>query len=205
MGAFVLQELRDREMPVRVIVRRVDAVTRSASVEPVQADVYDRAALIRALTGTETVVSAFNPGWNEPDLYEQYGRGARSIQHAAVGAGAKRLLIIGGASSLYDENGRQLIEHGLPPEPYGSGVRAARDYLETIRGEADIDWVFLSPPADCGPVGPTGRTGNYRLGTDHPAVDDAGRNALSREDLAVAVVDEVESSRHHRARFTVGY
>jgi uncharacterized protein len=58
---------------------------------------------------------------------------------------------------------------------------------------------------DRGPMGPTGRTGHYRLGTGHPVLDADGRNSLSREDLAVAIADEIQRPAHHRMRFTVGY
>ena len=205
MGSFVLAELTRRQIRVRAILRRAGAVPSSDLVQTIVADIYDHAALAAALRGVETVISAFNPGWNEPDLYDSYVRGAAAIQQAARDARVRRLLVIGGASSLFDETGRKLIEKGLPPEPYGSGVRAASDYLDVIAREDRLDWVFLSPPADCGPMGPSGRTGRYRVGTDRPVVDVDGRNALSREDLAVAVVDEIVEPRHHRERYTVGY
>jgi uncharacterized protein len=186
-------------------VRRADALSTTDLVTPAVADVYNTAALATVLDGTTTLVSAFNPGWADPEFYDRYTQGARSIQEAAILAGVERLVAVGGASSLYGEDGRQLIESGLPPEPYGSGVRAARDYLDEIKKEDRIDWVYLSPPLQCGPMGPTGRTGRYRRGTNYPVLDSDGRNSISREDLAVALADEVLHRTHHRARFTVGY
>jgi uncharacterized protein len=115
------------------------------------------------------------------------------------------LFVVGGASSLYGEDGRQLIESFTPPEPYGSGVRAARDYHEEIRAETRLDWTYLSPPIECGPLGPDGRTGRYRTGTDSPVIGADGKSSLSRQDLAVAVVDEIERQADPRQRFTVGY
>jgi uncharacterized protein len=205
MGAFILGELIERGVPTTAVVRMAGAVTATDLVTPAVADVYDTTALAGVLDGATTVVSAFNPGWDDPELYDRYLQGAHSIQDAAIAAGVERLIIVGGASSLYGADGRQLIESGLPPEPYGSGVRAARDYLDEIKKEDRIDWVYLSPPSECGPMGPTGRTGRYRLGGDHPVLDSDGRNSISREDLAVALADEVLHPAHHRARFTVGY
>lgn len=205
MGAFILEELASRGHDIRAVVRKPGAVATAGYLTSVQADVYDTAALSEALGGVDAVISAFNPGWHEPGLYEKYLLGARSIQTATAAAGVERLLVIGGASSLYNEDGIQMIESFTPPEPYGSGVRAARDYHQEILTETGLDWVFLSPPMDCGPMGPDGRTGGYRTGAEHPVVDKNGKSSLSRQDLAVAVVDEIERPAHHRQRFTVGY
>jgi uncharacterized protein len=49
------------------------------------------------------------------------------------------------------------------------------------------------------------RTGRYRTSGDTLLLDDEGRSTVSAADLAVAVVDEVESGAHVGARFAVGY
>ena len=204
MGSWVLPELLERGHAVTAIVRRADALNGS-SARTVLADVYDESALVPALGGVDAVVSAFNPGWNEPDLYDKYMTGARTIQRATRAAGVPRLLVIGGAASLYGPDGRQLIENMTVPPPYDAGVKAARDYHAEIRAEADLDWVFLSPPLGCGPAGPTARRGTYRLGTDSPVFDEQGVSTISGPDLAIAVADELELQRHHQQRFTVAY
>lgn len=205
MGSKVLAELVARDLPVRAIIRRLGAVETTDLVEPVVADVTDVALLSERLEGVVTVISAFNPGWSGNDLYERYLIGARAIQEASVAASVERLIVVGGASSLIGEDGRELIEHGLPPEPYGSGVRAARDLLHEMQDLSNPDWVYVSPPMNCGPMGPKGRTGTYRTGLDRPIRGDEGSNSLSVEDLAVAIVDEAVDPRFHRQRFTVGY
>jgi uncharacterized protein len=205
MGTFVREELRARGHELIAVVRRSDAIAPEPRIRTAVADVFEPGALRDAITGADAVVSAFNPGWTAPDLYERYLRGARLIQEATRSASVGRLLVIGGASSLLNEDGSQLITSGLPPEPYGSGVKAACDYYQEIQTERELDWVYLSPPMDCGPMGPDGRRGTYRVGKDHPVLDAEGRNSLSREDLAVAVADEIERPAHHRERFTVGY
>ncbi|WP_149754619.1 NAD(P)-dependent oxidoreductase [Roseivivax sediminis] len=55
-----------------------------------------------------------------------------------------------------------------------------------------------------GMFGPAERTGQFRQGTDQLLVGTEGR-MISYEDLAVAVVDEIEQSKHRRTRFTPGY
>ena len=207
MGKSVLDELRLRHIPTRAVVRRPQAIDDRDGLTLVQGDVFNEASLTNALQGSTTLISAFNPGWQEPSLYERYLEGSWAIVRAAERASVKRVLIVGGAASLLDSNGEELLSHGVPPEPFGSGVRAARDFLHQLRDASDVtvDWAFISPPPNCGPMGPTGRTGSYRRGTDHPVVDADGVSSLSVEDLAVAIVDEALSAQAHRTRFTVGY
>lgn len=42
-------------------------------------------------------------------------------------------------------------------------------------------------------------------GADELLIDDSGRSVISMEDMAVALLDEIERPRHIRRRFTVGY
>jgi len=207
VGAHLLRELASRGHQVTAVVRRPDAIDRAAytAVMQVPGDAYDRGSLEKAFAGADAVVSAFNPGWTEPGLYDKFLTGARTIQWAARNAGVARLLVVGGAGSLLGEDGRQIIESMNVPEPYAGGVRAARDYHAELLGEADIDWVFLSPPLGYGPMGPTDRRGTYRTSGDTPVVDEHGHSTISGPDLALALVDELEIPRHHKQRFTVGY
>ena len=203
-GGPILDELIARGHTVVAIVRRDGAIS-GPNVEQFTGDAYDRASLTSAFAGVDAVISAFNPGWTEPDLYEKFLRGARNIQQATEDANVARLLVVGGAGRLNGADGRQLIEEMTIPEPYEAGVRAARDYHAEILSETELDWVFLSPPPEYGPMGPTARLGRYRTANDSPVFDDDGRSSISGPDLAIAVVDEIETPRHHRERFTVGY
>jgi putative NADH-flavin reductase len=66
---------------------------------------------------------------------------------------------------------------------------------------ANLNWTFLSPSY----VFQSGeRTGKFRLGKDDLPVNDQG-SSISFEDFAVALADEIETPRHSRQRFTVGY
>jgi uncharacterized protein len=207
VGADLLNELTTRGHTVTALVRRPDAIdpVEHPDVTQIHGDAYDPESLQPAFTGADAVISAFNPGWTEPGLYDKYLTGARTIQSAAKKAGVPRLLIVGGAGSLIGDDGRQLIESMKIPEPYAGGVRAARDYHHELLTEHDIDWVFLSPPLGYGPMGPTNRRGTYRTAEDTPVTDTDGHSAISGPDLALALVDELETPHHHQQRFTVGY
>ena len=75
-------------------------------------------------------------------------------------------------------------------------------YLNTLRKENDIDWIFLSPAAN---MTPGERTGKFRIGKDDLVVDVNGDSNISVEDYAVAMVDELEQKKYHKERFTIGY
>jgi len=121
-------------------------------------------------------------------------------------AGVKHLLIVGGAGSLYVAPGVQLMDtpefKAMVPAPMLPGVQGARDALALLRGESELEWVFLSPPAKLA----TGeRTGQFRLGGDDLLLKNGEPTGISVADLAVAIVDEIERPAHIRQRFTVGY
>jgi putative NADH-flavin reductase len=74
--------------------------------------------------------------------------------------------------------------------------------LDAIRPLSDIDWTAISPPAS---IQPGARTGKFRLGGDRLLEDAQGQSRISREDFAVAIVDEIENPKHRRQRFTAAY
>jgi putative NADH-flavin reductase len=98
--------------------------------------------------------------------------------------------------------GVQLVDTPDFPEAYKPEALAGRDFLNVLRNERELDWTFLSPSAL---FAPGERTGKFRLGTDRLLVDSNGESKISMEDYAIAFVDELETSRRSRQRFTVGY
>jgi putative NADH-flavin reductase len=88
------------------------------------------------------------------------------------------------------------------PAAYKSEALPGRDFLNVLRGEQELEWTFLSP-SDL--FVPGERTGKFQLGTDQLLVSAEGKSEISFEDFAIALVDELETPRHSRQRFTVGY
>ena len=121
----------------------------------------------------------------------------------------KRLLIVGGAGTLFVKPGVRLVDTGTLPAEWLPGVKSLGEfYLNTLIPENDIDWVFFSPAGnlgDMGAKGPGKRTGVYRLGKDDMIFDKDGNSFISVEDYAKAMVDELADPAHHKERFTIGY
>jgi putative NADH-flavin reductase len=112
--------------------------------------------------------------------------------------------VIGGAGSLFID-GKQLVDGENFPAEIKPGATAARDYLNTLKEEKELNWTFFSPAIEMHPGITIGRTGKYRLGLENPVFDEAGKCVLSVQDLAIVIADEVESNQHPRQRFTAAY
>jgi len=202
VGSHVLKEALSRGHQVTAIAR--DAAKLSAGESNLsvnETDAYDTAALATALRGHDAIISAFNSGWQNPNLYADYKRGYASILDAAKRSGVKRVLVVGGASSLVLPDGRLVFDAYIPKE-FAYAVRGAMELLEDIRQENELDWTFLSPAIE---LRPGERTGKFRLGTDNPVMDAEGKSGITVADMAVAIVDEIENGQFIRRRFTVGY
>ncbi|KAB2894864.1 MAG: NAD(P)-dependent oxidoreductase [Burkholderiaceae bacterium] len=202
VGSAVLNELLQRGHRVTVLARHPEKLAAREGLTVVQADAQDAAQVAQAVQGHDAVLSAYNPGWGLADIYEQFLRGSRAITAGTQQAGVRRLLVVGGAGSLYVAPGVQLVDTPEFPAEWKQGALGARDALNEIRQEQALDWSFLSPPIL---LQPGERTGQYRLGQDAPLMDGEQPGRISVADLAVALVDELESPRHVRQRFTVAY
>ncbi|MDN3546887.1 NAD(P)-dependent oxidoreductase [Mucilaginibacter aquaedulcis] len=169
------------------------------------ADVLNVDELAAVLAGHDAIVSAFNSSWTSPTMYDDFITGSKAIQQAVKQSGVKRLLVVGGAGSLEIAPGLQLVDSPDFPPEFKTGATAARDYLNILKEENDLDWTFLSPAIYLHPDSHGPRTGKYRVGTDQPVFDEKGHSFIVIEDLAVAIIDELENNQFIKRRFTVAY
>jgi hypothetical protein len=206
VGNAILKEALSRDSKVTAIARNPAKLNvNDENLSVVEGDVMDKEKLAEQLKGHDIVISAYNPGWTNPDIYNEYLKGAQNIQEATKQAGVKRLFVIGGAGSLYLDGGLQVIDTFEFPEEYKPGASAAKDYLDIIRKEKELDWTFLSPAIEMNKSTSGKRKATYRIGLESPVFNNRRRSLISVEDLAVAVLDETENAKHIRKRFTVGY
>jgi len=204
VGTQIVNELLNRGYEVEAIVRDTSKVQQKDKVTAKSVNVNNIDELADALQGTDAVISAFNAGWTNPNLYEDFLNGSINIEKAVEKSGVKRFITVGGAGSLYIE-GNQLVDSPEFPAEYKPGATAARDYLNKIKENKTLDWTFFSPAIEMNPGNPGERTGKYRTALENPVFDDNGRSVLSVEDVAVALVDELEQNNHIQQRFTAAY
>jgi putative NADH-flavin reductase len=179
---------------------RVTGITRSehpklpAGVTHRQGNADDADDVARVASEHDVVISAISPsrtgGRHEPYL--------EAIAVLAENVGTRRLIVVGGAGSLQVAPGLRLMDTAAYPVALLPEARTQAATLELLRDVGGlVDWVYVSPPLN---VAPGERTGHYRVGGDSPVGE-----TISAEDLAVAIIDEVEKPRYRRTRFTLAH
>jgi putative NADH-flavin reductase len=203
-GAAIVAEAAKRGHEV-TSVSRSEPETRVDGVEYVIGSALDGTTLDAALPDRDVVISAISPRGDTAGKLE----GVLDDLIARLAGSPTRLGFVGGASSLQIEEGgptrfeveKEHIPAELLPE-IETGIAA----LATLKASPEsLDWFYVSPPADFGSWLGTPSQGRYRLGGDVLLTDDDGVSTISGDDLALAVVDEVEKHAHPRARFTAAY
>ncbi|GHA40383.1 3-beta hydroxysteroid dehydrogenase [Salinimicrobium marinum] len=206
VGSEVLKEALDRGHEITAIARNTEKFSEENKLlNTANVDVRDVRKLADILEGNEVVISTFNPGWTNPNIYDDYLEGSKAIQKAVKDSGVKRLIVVGGAGSLYLDERTQVLDDKNFPEEIKPGATAASEYLEIIKHEKDLEWTFFSPAIGMAPGKPEERRNTYRKGFENPVFDENGNSELSVQDTAVVLVDEAENAAHIRQRFTAAY
>jgi putative NADH-flavin reductase len=197
-GRRILTELLDRGHSVTAMVRDPAKLQAHAGFTAVQGDVNDEESIVAASRGADALVSAYGPG---PEHAELLVPATEHLLAAAKASGVPRFIYVGGAGALEVAPGVTLIGSGHVPAEWLPIAQAHADALEVVR-KSDVNWTSVAPSAyfEAGE-----RTGKFRLAKDSLIMDENQQSRISFEDLAIALVDELESPKHERQRFTVGY
>ncbi|GGG63391.1 NAD(P)-dependent oxidoreductase [Epilithonimonas arachidiradicis] len=204
VGKQVVNELSNRGYSVNAIARDSSKVEAKDNVTATSADVNNVEELAKVLEGSDAVINTFNAGWTNPNLYDDFLNGSRNIEKAVEKSGVKRFITVGGAGSLFID-GQQLVDGPDFPADIKPGATAARDYLNEIKKNETLDWTFFSPAIEMHPGTAGIRKGTYRTALENPVFNEEGRSTLSVEDVAVALVDELEQNNFVKQRFTAAY
>ncbi len=204
VGNATVLELAARGHQVTAFARNVAKVAQNPNVTAVAADVNapDFAA---KLAGFDAVVSAFNAGWDNPNLAQDVKTGYDNLLAAFKAAQLPYYLIIGGAGSLNVAPNLQLVDTPDFPADVYPAADAMRVLMDDLRPRRDINWAFLSPAAmfAVAPVRLEPK-GAYRIGQDDALLNADGSPAdITLPDLAAAIADDVEQKAHLFQRFTV--
>lgn len=188
IGSRVVAEAARREHTVTAISRSGAMPDGASQAKAV--DFNDTPNIVQEINAADATVIAVSPdragGSHEP-LIEAH-RGLIAAQPQG------RLLVVGGAGSL-EVNGVRLKDTSEFPAAYYKEATTLSDVLDAYRSSSGLSWTILSPAPM---IAPGQRTGVYLTGSDSPV-----GNAISAEDFAVAVVDELEKPSHTGQRFTV--
>jgi hypothetical protein len=192
VGSKILEELLRRGHSVTAISRNPEKTPAGANVTAVRGDAAQPDSLAALLKGHDAIMSSvpFVPG-SSPKLLDAIHK-----------SGVKRYIAVGGAGSLEVAPGKLLKDSGAIPPEWLPIINEGAALLELLRADTQLDWTFFSPAAH---IGPGERTGKFRLGVDQLITGADGKSAISYDDYAIALVDELEKPRHIRRRFTIGY
>jgi len=199
IGSAIRIEALSRNHKVTALVSNPSKLQPEANLVIQQTDVLDTELLSQQLRGHAVVICAFS-GHSDADIYGYYLKGIRALVDAVRAAGVPRLLLVGGAGSLEIQPGVQLLDTPEFPAQWKATAEGARAALQILRDLPDLDWTVLSPPPH---IHPGTRTGSYRSGLNAVIQRDGGPADISLEDYAMAMMDEAESAKHCRRRFTV--
>lgn len=188
---------------------QVTSYSRNAPAEPVEGATYVTGSATEdgfvpsVLADADVVVESLAPR----GPLEGRVRPIVTALAAAAPAAGVRLGVIGGAGSLQvAPGGPQLFTTPEFPDAFKAEALEMGGALDDLRETPDeLDWFYVSPAAGFGSYAPGEATGSYRVGGDVLLADAEGTSFISGADLAVAIVDEIETPTHRRQRFTVAY
>ncbi|GAB3480022.1 NAD(P)-dependent oxidoreductase [Amycolatopsis cihanbeyliensis] len=199
VGSRVTREAARRGHQVTAVFRGEQPDDLPPGVTVGRGDASDRERMTGLLAGTEAIVVATRPG---PGSEHTVRPTTTALLDVAAAAGT-RVLVVGGAGPLRSprDPGRLVLDDPEYVLPAWRAIAAASvDQLDACRAHP-ADWVYLSPPAV---LEPGRRTGRYRRGETTLVTAADGSSRISAEDLAVALLDELENPGGTR-RIAVGY
>jgi len=194
-GRLIVEEAVNRGLDVTAIVR---GQNKSAAKKVIVKDIMEITK--DDVKNFDVVIDAFGT-WKVEDLPNH----TVTSQHLCdvLSGTDTRLLIIGGAGSLYTDKTHTLQLFNAPnfPAEYLPTATAQSNELDELRKRDDVKWTFVSPAADFQAEGE--RTGKYILAGEEFTLNSKGESIISYADFAVAMVDEATKGNHIQQRISV--
>ena len=192
IGSRILDEALRRGHTVSAVTRDPRKLDPRPGMTIRAGSTSDGPGLTQVVKGHDVAVVSVK--WNENDITR--------VIDVIRKAGVKRCLFVIGAGSLVRKDGRSHFEHMAEKGIQPPTSRTAALAFEEMKKANDLDWTAISPAAS---IQPGERTGKFRLGLDQLIEDDKGESRISREDFAIAILDELEKPKHVKKRFTAAY
>ena len=194
-GKLIVKEALDRGLDVTAVVR---GENKSAAEKVIAKDLFDLTS--EDLKGFDAVVDAFG-AWT-PETLPQHSTSLKVLCDALSGS-ETRLLVVGGAGSLYvnPEHTATVSEGANFPEAFKPLASAMAKALKELRERNDVKWTYISPAADFQADGE--KTGKYILGGEELTLNSNGESVISYADYAITMVDEIEKGNHIGQRISV--
>jgi putative NADH-flavin reductase len=164
----------------------------------IKKDIFDLTA--EDLKGFDAVVDAFG-AWTEETLPQH----STSLKHLCdILSGTKtRLLIVGGAGSLYVNKEHTACVADSPdfPDAFKPLAAAMAKALGELRQRSDVQWTYISPAGDFQADAP--KTGKWIWGGEELTLNSKGESIISYADYAAAMVEEICKGNHIQQRISL--
>lgn len=196
-GSLITKEALDRGHEVTAIVRNAAKVDQS-NINVLEKDIFD----IKAddIKDFDVIVNAFN---SAPGQEKQHIEAGHILIEALKDAPSTRLLVVGGAGSLFvdDKKTTRVFETPDFPDAYLPTATNMGENLKELENSEGIQWTYISPGGFFDAEGK--RTGSYQSGGDVMILNKQGNSYISYADYAIAMLDEIEKPAHPNERFSV--
>lgn len=194
-GKLIVDEALNRGLDVTAVVR---GSNKTKAPHAIIKDVLELKA--NDLKGFDVVIDAFG-AWT-PETLHLHSDTLKALCDALSGS-ETRLLVVGGAGSLYvnPEHTMQLFQTPEFPEMFKPLAMAQSKALDELRKRNDVNWTFISPAGDFQAEG--ARTGKYILAGEELTLNAKGESVISYADYAIAMIDEAVKGNHIKQRISV--
>ena len=195
-GKLIMNEALERGLDVTAIVKDKTKINNS-KVKVIEKDLFNLTK--DDLKEFDTVVSAFGI-WDEKELDKH----SLVMEHLCkILANTNiRLMVIGGAASLYVNKEHTMILKDTPNSPdifMGVAVSSIKAF-DILKSKKDVLWTYVSPSADFQADGE--KTGEYNIGNDELLINSKGESCISYADYAAAFADEIVNKKYLNQRIT---
>lgn len=194
-GKFIVKEAVERGLDVTAIAR---GENKSVAQNYIEKDLLDLTK--EDLANFDVVIDAFGT-WAEETL-PLHSTSLKKLCDLLSNTN-KRLLVVGGAGSLYvdKKHTKQVMDDPDFPDIFKPLAKAQGKALEELRKRNDVKWTFISPASDF--QAEEKRTGKYILGGEELTLNSKGESIISYADYAIAMIDEAVEGEHIQERISV--
>lgn len=194
-GKKIVEEALSRNLDVTAIIR---GENKSSAKKFIVKDIL--AITAEDLKNFDVVIDCFG-AWTAETL-PMHSKTLKNLCDAVSGT-EKRLLIVGGAGSLYLDKNHEKCLSDAPnfPENFKPLANAMAKALTELRERNDVKWTYISPAADFQADGE--KTGKYILAGEEFTLNAKNESIISYADYAVAMIDEILNGNHIQQRISV--
>ena len=194
-GKLLVTEALERGLDVTAVAR---GENKSSTNKFIKKDLFDLTK--EDIKEFDILIDAFG-AWTKETLPMH----TKSIIHLCnlVSNTSSRLLVVGGAGSLYTsiDHTVQLMDTNDFPDNFKPLAKSMSDSLIELRKRSDVNWTYISPAANFMADGK--KTQTYQLAGEELTLNSNSKSFISYSDYAIAVIDEAINNRYNQKRISV--